>query len=260
MNKDLLKQIDADACIALIPARGGSKSVPKKNIREFRGHPLIAYSIAAAKLSKRIDRVVVTTDSEEIAEIARYYGAEVPFIRPPEYARDASPDIEFVTHAIGWFAENEGKIPEYLTHLRVTCPIRDHRVIDEGIAQIQQDISSSSLRSGYLCVHPPYKWFQFSDTGYMEPLMPGMSCDEANLARQGFPKVLIPNGYVDVLKADFVIENDLMHGERMIGFTTEEAPDIDTEEDLYKLEIYEGQKRAFEELYEYLSGFVGKRQ
>jgi len=82
--------------LALIPARGGSKSIPKKNIVDLDGFPLIAYSIAAAKMSPHISRIVVSTDSKEIAEIAKQYGAEVPFMRPAEYARDDSPDIEFL--------------------------------------------------------------------------------------------------------------------------------------------------------------------
>lgn len=258
MEKKLLEMIASNSCVALIPARGGSKSIPKKNIRLFKGHPLIAYSIAAAKLSKEIERVIVSTDSEEIAQIARYYGAEVPFLRPSQYAQDDSPDIDFVKHAIQWFGNEEKRIPEYLAHIRVTTPIRDYRIIDKGISKIKQDKEASALRSGYLCAHPPYKWLQFSGTGYMKPLMPGISCDEANLARQGFPEVLIPNSYVDVLKAEYIISNDLMHGDRMIGFVTDEGPDIDTEEDLYKLAVYQGQKEAFEELYGYLSRFKGK--
>lgn len=253
MDKRLSELVDEQKNIALIPARGGSKSVPKKNIRIFNGHPLIAYSIAAAKLSKRIDRVIVSTDSEEIAGIARHYGAEVPFLRPSEYARDDSPDIEFVRHAIEWFAKHERKVPKYISHIRVTSPVRDWRVIDEGIDTIMRDKNASSLRSGYICVHPPYKWFQLSDAEYARPLMPGMTCDEANLPRQGFPKVLVPNGYIDVLRSDFIIENDLMHGERMIGFVTEEVPDIDTEADLCKLEMYKGQKEALDELMHYLN-------
>lgn len=255
MDKALVKLIDEQGCIALIPARGGSKSVPKKNIRLFKGHPLIAYSIAAAKLSRKIDRVIVSTDSEEIAEIARHYGAEVPFLRPAEYARDDSPDIEFVEHAIGWLAENERKVPEYIVHIRVTSPVRDWRVIDEGIGVIMRDENASSLRSGHLCIHPPYKWFRFDDTAYAKPLMPGMTCDEANMPRQGFPRVLIPNSYVDVLKADYVIEHDLMHGDRMIGYVTEEIPDVDSELDLKKLEVYTGLQEAFDEQTAYLSTF-----
>lgn len=260
MNKNLLKKINYNSCIAIIPARGGSKSVPKKNIRIFNNHPLIAYSIATAKMAENIERVIVSTDSEEIAEIALRYGAEVPFLRPGEYAQDDSPDIDFIKHAISWLAENENEIPEYLAHIRVTTPIRDYRLVDAGINMIKMNTKASSLRSGYLCVHPPYKWFQFEETGYMKPLFPGITCDEANMARQDFPKVMIPNSYIDVIKSDYVIAHDLMHGDKMIGFLTEDVPDIDTEEDLYKLEIYRGHKRAFEELLEYLCGCGEKNE
>lgn len=252
-----MDKIDYTSCIALIPARGGSKSVPKKNIRVFKGFPMIAYAIAAAKLSKKIERVIVSTDSEEIAEIAKKYGAEVPFLRPIEYAQDKSPDIDFVRHAIQWMREHEEKIPEYIVHMRVTTPIRDFRVVDQGIETIMKDTQASSLRSGHLCTHPPYKWFQFAETGYLKPLMQGLTCDEANRARQDFPDVFVPNGYVDVLKADFIIENNLMHGNKMLGFITGEVLDIDTEEDLYKLEICEGKKEAFYELHKYLLNSSG---
>lgn len=252
MDKNLLNLIEYQSCVALIPARGGSKSVPKKNIRPFSGYPLIAYSIAAAKLSRNIERVIVSTDSREIADIAQYYGAEVPFLRPAELAQDNSPDIDFVKHTIQWLAENEGKIPEYIAHIRVTTPIRDYQIIDAAISQIKQDPCASSLRSGHICVHPPFKWFQFNETKYVKPLMPGMTCDEANIARQGLPQVLIPNGYVDVLKSDFIIKHNLIHGDKMIGFVTEEIPDIDTEADLKKLDIYDGLRDAMLLLRDYL--------
>ncbi len=255
METFLLNYIDLDSCIALIPARGGSKSVPKKNIRLFKGHPLIAYSIAVARLTEGIDRVIVSTDSEEIAEISRRYGAEVPFLRPVEYAQDFSPDIDFVKHAICWLYENEGKIPRYFVHLRPTSPIRDPKVVMEAVKRIKEDENATSLRSGYLCVHPPYKWFRFEGS-YMRPLISGMSCDEVNLPRQDFPKVLVPNGYVDVLKTDFIIREELMHGERMLGFITEEVPDIDTEADLRKLDLCQDQQMIFEQLHRYLERLV----
>lgn len=259
MDKKLLNLVDYNSCVALIPARGGSKSVPKKNIRIFSGHPLIAYSIAVARLSRNIDRVIVSTDSEEIADIAQHYGAEIPFLRPAKFAQDDSPDIDFVKHTIQWLAENEGKIPEYIAHIRVTTPTRDYRTIDNAISKIQQDGNASSLRSGHICVHPPYKWFQFNEKKYVKPLMPGMTCDEANLARQGFPQVLIPNGYIDVLKANYIIENDQMHGDRMIGFITEEIPDIDTEADLHKLAFYDGLRDAMSLLKSDLDHIVEKQ-
>lgn len=234
MNLELLNYIDYESCIAIIPARGGSKTVPKKNIRRVWGHPLVAYSIVAAKLTKRIQRVIVSTDSLEIGEIARAYGADVPFLRPSKYAQDNSADIDFMRHAIQWLYENEGKIPEYIVHMRPTTPIRSPQVIDDAIFKIQSNLEATSLRSGHLCHHPPYKWFK--DNGkYWGPLISGMTCDEVNMPRQDFPAIYIPNGYVDIVKTDFIIKSDLMHGDKMIGYITNEIPDIDTEMDLKKL-------------------------
>ena len=251
MDARLLDYVDFASCMAVIPARGGSKSVPKKNIRLFQQFPLLSYSIAAAKLARSVDRVVVSTDSEEIAQISRLYGAETPFLRPTEYAQDNSPDIEFVKHAIQWLYEHEGRIPRYFVHLRPTSPLRNPEAIDKAIAQIKQDENATSLRSGNVCIHPPYKWFKKERT-YLEPLMPGMTCDEANLPRQGFPTVYIPNGYVDILKTDFIIKTDLMHGDRMLIYETDEIPDVDSELDLKKLELYDGLKDSLEQLQGYL--------
>ena len=257
MDIQLLDYVENDSCVALIPARGGSKTVPKKNIRLFQGHPLIAYSIAAAKLTKNIDRVIVSTDSEEIAEISRRYGAEVPFLRPSEYASDNSPDIDFVRHAILWLYENEGRIPHYFIHLRPTTPLRDPALIDEAICMIRKNYQATSLRSGSICVHPPYKWFKKEGT-YFVPLMSGITCDEANQPRQDFPEIYIPNGYVDIIKTKFVIQSDLLHGSRMIGYKTDEVPDIDTETDLEKLNSYEGLQNILMELKGCLKEILGE--
>ena len=254
----MTSSFDVGKVYALIPARGGSKSVPKKNIRDFDGHPLIAYSIAAARLTPGIDRVIVSTDSEEIADIAKYYGAEVPFLRPSAYAGDASPDIDFVRHAIGYFLENEGSCAEYLVHLRPTTPLRLPRIISEGIDLIRSIKESTSLRSGHICASPPYKWFKAGAKHYWEPLMQGMTPDDANKPRQDFPDVYIPNGYVDVLKSDFIWENQLMHGTKMLGLLTEEIPDIDTELDMKKLQVYGQSLEAFQLLHEYLNDERGR--
>jgi N-acylneuraminate cytidylyltransferase len=258
MDLRLLDAIDDSSCVAIIPARGGSKSVPKKNIRLIYNHPMIAYSIAAAKLSELVQRVIVSTDSEEIAEISKRYGAEVPFLRPEEYAQDDSPDIDFMKHAIQWFYENEGSIPGYIVHLRPTTPIRDPKEIDKAVDWIRKDEVATSLRSGSICVHPPYKWFKKSGQ-YLSPLMPGMTCDEVNLPRQDFPEVYIPNGYVDIVKADFIIKNDLLHGDKMIGYKTDEIPDVDTEMDLKKITVYDNLKENLAVLCNYLNNVIGSK-
>ncbi len=259
MDKCLLEKIEKDMCYAVIPARGGSKSVPGKNIRLFEGHPLIAWSIAAGKLAEKVSRVIVSTDSHEIAETAGRYGAETPFLRPARYAQDDSPDIDFIRHLLEWLYTHERKIPEYLIHLRPTTPLRNPAHIDEALRMIQKDKTATSLRSGSICAHPPFKWFKKEHT-YLTPLMEGMTCDEVNLPRQDFPEVYIPNGYVDIIKPDFVIRTGLLHGDRMVGYRTQEVPDIDTELDMRKLALYNGLEETVSRLKQYMEEVQEKDQ
>lgn len=145
---------------AIIPARGGSKGIPQKNIMDIGGFPLIAYSIAAAKLSKKIDRVIVSTDSKEIAEIAKRFGAEVPFMRPKEIATDTSPDIDFIKHALSWFKAKEGRTPKYIVHLRPTTPLRHPADIDRSITKLAAHSRATSLHSAHELRESPYKLFK----------------------------------------------------------------------------------------------------
>lgn len=244
--------------IALIPARGGSKGVPKKNIRNLAGYPLIAYSIIAGVLSSKIDRVMVSTDSEEIADISRKYGAEVPYLRPSEYAGDKSPDIEFMAHALEWLGKNEGQVPEYFVHLRPTTPLREPTVIDSAIEMISQDAEATSLRSGHPAPESPFKWFLRSEAGYFTGIMPGIDNETVNRPRQAFPVVYIPDGYVDVIKTSLVKNSGILHGEKMIGFVSPVCQEIDTLEDFKRLE-YESQKEE-NSLLKYLkTNFPGGR-
>src|SRR4051794_19542770 len=122
-----------DGVIALIPARGGSKGIPRKNVVEIAGKPLIAWSILQALESTRITRVVVSTEDGEIAAVAEEWGAEVPFVRPAEHAGDLSPDIDVVRHALEFFAEHESSVPELVVHLRPTGPVRRVADIDAAV-------------------------------------------------------------------------------------------------------------------------------
>lgn len=119
--------------VGLITARGGSKGVPRKNVAMVGGHPLIAWTIKAALGSRHVTRLLVSTDDEEIAETARAYGAEVPFLRPPELAQDASTSFDVAAHALRWLAENGGPEPEYLLLLQPTSPLRASADIDAAI-------------------------------------------------------------------------------------------------------------------------------
>jgi len=229
--------------ISIIPARGGSKGVPGKNIRSLGGYPLIAYSIVASKLCKNIQRTIVSTDSEEIANIAKRFGAEVPFLRPSEIANDRSPDIDFVLHAISWFESNEGKVPEHFVHLRPTTPLRDPLVVDRAIEQIVDNSEATSLRSGHAASESPFKWFRRDDKGLFRGLMSDMSNDELNAPRQSFSVAYIPDGYVDVLKTRFIKTTGQLHGDKMLGFVSPFCTEVDIAEDLEFLE-YELQKKG----------------
>ncbi len=236
--------------MALIPARAGSKGVPGKNIRLLEGYPLIAYSIVAATMSQKIGRVVVSTDSEEIASVARSFGAEVPFIRPKRYATDKSPDIEFVLHALNWFSEHGDCVPEYLVHLRPTTPLRDPNIIDEAIEKICRRTEALSLRSGHPVSESPFKWFLKGKNEYFKSLLSSLSSEDINKPRQSFAQVYIPDGYVDVIKSSFVLGSASLHGDKMIGFVSPLCTEVDSVEEFEYLEYL--LKTRTNPLYEYL--------
>lgn len=216
--------------IAIIPARSGSKSVKDKNIVKLNGYPLIAYSIAAAKISEKIDRVIVSTDSEYYAKISRKYGAEVPFIRPREISEDGSTDKDFFDHALKWFSKNEKNIPEYWIHLRPTTPLRDPKIIDEAIDSIKENESATSLRSGHPCPESPFKWFFRDENGLFSSLL--NNSEQSNLPKEEFQQVYIPDGYVDILKTSHLFDNENLHGDKMIGFISPVCDEIDSKDEL----------------------------
>ncbi len=236
--------------VAIIPARGGSKGIPRKNIINLGGFPLIAYSIAVAKLSKLIERVIVSTDDEEIAEIARKYGAEVPFLRPREFARDDSLDIEFVQHAIKWFQDNEGYQPEYFVHIRPVTPLREPGVVDEAIEKFLNNKKTTSLRSAHELSESPHKFLEIKN-GFFEGLFSNDNRSEYyNLPRQAFPSAYCPNGYVDVLKTKTMIETKTIHGSKILPFVTPFVVELDCSGDLDYIKFDLGRKKY--EIYEFL--------
>ncbi len=244
------KQKAKHKVIALIPARGGSKGVPKKNVYPLAGYPLIAYSIAAAKLASGIERVIVSTDNEEIAEIARHYGAEVPFLRPAEYATDTSKDIDVIKHVLEWFSAHEKHHPDYLIYLRPTTPLRDPRHIEEAIGLLQKSASSTSLRSGHEIRESPYKLFGIQD-GHFTGLFPDDPRPEYyDLPRQTFPPVYQPDGYVDILVTKHIIDSSSLHGPKILAYTSPDTGEIDSKED-FRFTEYNLEKTAWD-IYEYL--------
>lgn len=222
--------------VAVIPARSGSKSVVDKNIKLLGGHPLIAYSIAAAKLANGIDRVIVSTNSIEYASIARKYGAEVPFLRPPGISGDNSTDYECIKHALDWMKNEEDFVPSYLVHLRPTTPLRETKYIDVAIDLIKKTKYASALRSVHEMSESAYKAFEIEGDYLKSIVSNSFALDASNDPRQSFNKTYQANGYVDVIKTEYVIENNKLHGDRVIAFVTPRVVEVDTPDDFDYLE------------------------
>lgn len=209
--------------LALIPARGGSKGIPRKNLLEVAGKPLIAYSILQAKQSSRISRVIVTTDDAEIAGVSRHWGAEVPFLRPAEFAQDLSPDIDAFRHALHWLRENEGYQPEMVVHLRPPGPVRRVEQIDQAVDLLAAHPEADAVRSVRRALQTPYKMWRISERGYLEPLLrhPGMP-DCQSVPRQMLPAVYWQSGYVDVVRPRAILEKNSMWGDCALPYIVEE--------------------------------------
>jgi CMP-N,N'-diacetyllegionaminic acid synthase len=209
---------------ALIPARGGSKGVPRKNIRHLAGYPLIAYSILACKRSSLIDRIVVSTDDEEIATVSILFGAEVPFIRPSEHSKDTSKDIDVIKH----FYSVEGE--QDLAFIRPTTPLREPQIMDKIILEYQakrDDITG--LRSAHELSESPYKYFKIENglfAGFFDEFN-GIK-DYANLPRQVFPAAYHPNGYIDIVKKETVLAGSDF-GQKVLPAITKHVIEVDDE-------------------------------
>ena len=238
--------------IAIIPARSGSKGVPGKNIALLGGHPLIAFSIAAAKMAG-INRVWLSTDSEEYSLLAKQYGAETPFIRPAKISTDQSTDFDFMRHAMEWMAQHENNVPEYWLHLRPTTPMRETEFLIEALKTIKEHPEASSLRSGHEASESPFKWFLKSEVGFYRGLKEGMTPEQANQPRQLFPTVYVPDGYVDIVRSSHVLHNTTLHGEKMLIYESPQCTEIDTQEDFEFLE-FQFQKHG-SQLRNYLKNF-----
>jgi CMP-N,N'-diacetyllegionaminic acid synthase len=208
--------------LALIPARGGSRSIPRKNVVELGGHPLIYYSIEQAIQSQQISRVIVTTDDDEIAKVALESGAEVPFKRPGEFATDTAQDYGVFRHALEWLEEHESYVPDLVVHLRPTGPIRKVELIDQAIGMMLANPDADSLRSMSPAELTPYKMWQF-DGVFASPVIVDPENSESHSApRQSLPPVYWQNGYVDVIRPRTVMDLNSMAGKHVLPFVVSE--------------------------------------
>ncbi len=214
--------------LALIPARGGSKGLPGKNVAPFLGRPLIGWSVRAALESTTITRTIVTTDDDSIARVARDAGAEVPFIRPSELAGDGVLDLPVFQHALAWLDDNEGYRPDLVVQLRPTSPIRPPGLIDRAVETLRADVKAHSLRA--VCPAPctPYKMWRIDD-GVLTPLLESAVPEHWNAPRQKLPEAYWQIGTIDVIRTTTITELGSMSGTRIVPLLVDAgiAADID---------------------------------
>lgn len=203
--------------LAIIPARGGSKGIPRKNIREFAGYPLIAYSIAAASQAQTVTRLIVSTDDEEIAAVARQFGAETPFLRPAEFAQDNSIDLPSFQHALQWLAEHESYRPEVVVQLRPTSPLRPCDCVDRAVKSLLSHPDADSVRGVVPAGQNPHKMWRVSgEDAPMKNLLevPGLA-EPYNAPRQALPQIYWQTGHIDAIRAVTILKKASMSGERI---------------------------------------------
>lgn len=224
--------------LALIPARGGSKSIPRKNIRSFAGYPLLAYSIAAGLAAETVTRVLVSTDDEEIAAIARDYGAEVPFLRPAEISLDETPDLPVFQHAIDWLEENEKYYAEIVVQLRPTSPFRKKNHIDQAVLRLIEHPEADSIRSVCVPFQNPFKMWRINANGFMQSLIETDQPEAYNLPRQVLPEIYWQTGYVDAVWVDTIRIKNSVTGEYILPLIigANEWIDIDSPDDWKRAE------------------------
>ena len=226
--------------LAIIPARGGSKGIPRKNINLFAGYPLISYSIAAGLQAESVTRVIVSTDDDEIAAVARQWGAETPFMRPAELAQDQTTDLPVFQHALRWLKDNEGYSPDLVIQLRPTSPIRPRNCIDEAVALLQRNPGADSVRGVVPSGQNPYKMWRLQATDKpMAPLLSLESVSEPfNAPRQALPPTYWQTGHIDVIRPGVILEENSMSGRNILPYLIDPryTVDIDTPFDWLRYE------------------------
>ncbi|MFA6536539.1 MAG: acylneuraminate cytidylyltransferase family protein [Candidatus Paceibacterota bacterium] len=217
---------------AIIPARGGSKGVPGKNVKLLNGKPLIAWTIEAAKAVPEISKVIVNTDDEEIAEVSKKYGAEI-FMRPKELAEDLTLDLPVFRHHLETL-KSKNDLPDMIVDLRATAPLRNSARIREGIELLSRagKAKADSVRAVAKAAKHPYKMWKLN-VGFLNPLYSEEESgfkDSWDAPRQSFPLVYQNNGCMNAFWPETILEKKTMTGKKILGYTMEdwESVNIDT--------------------------------
>ena len=228
------------ATISLIPARGGSKAIPRKNVIPLAGKPLIAHSIEYSLNCSQVHRTIVSTDDPEIAKISRKCGAEVPFDRPSELAQDDTPDFPVFLHALNWLRENENFFPDFIVQLRPTTPIRPPGMIEKALKLLKNDKHADCVRSVRKTPCSPYKMCE-KENEYLRPFIKTKDKESYNLPRQKLPEILFHDGLLDIIRSSTILEKKSITGDKILPIPTAASfwvVDIDNPVDLVMAETF----------------------
>lgn len=221
--------------LAIIPARGGSKSIPSKNITLVGGKPLLDWTVSAARAALSIDRVIVSTDSPAIAEVARAYGAEVPFLRPAELAQDDTPGIAPILHAAQWLKERQSYVPDYVMCLQPTSPLRTFEDIEAVLQMARERQAEAVISVTPVDQHP--RWMKtISEDGILHDYATSAS---PVTRRQDLPPVYALNGAIYLIRFDLLMQNQSLYADQTLAYImpAERSLDIDTPWELYLADL-----------------------
>jgi len=216
--------------LGIIPARGGSKGLPRKNILPLLNKPLVAWTIEQALRSKYLDKVIASTDDQKIVDIARQFGAEAPFIRPEELARDDSLTIDVAIHALNYF-EQKGNNFDYLALLEPTSPLREMHDIDRSIKKLidNEAIADSLISVGEIALEHPFISKKIDGKGYVKPFC---ATDTFIARRQELPKAYFPYGVMYLSKVDTLKEHKTFYQEKTIPYLIERWQNYEIDDDI----------------------------
>lgn len=229
----MVNKIKKNLIWSLIPAKGFSKRVKKKNLQKINGLELVCYSILISVMNLKVKKTFVTTDDERIKKISEKYGAIVPFLRPKNISSYHSEDFEYVFHFLNFIKNKENFLPEYILQLRPTTPFRNNKIINRAISKIKKYKDAESLRSSHIASHPPEKQFRSEGEFYTDINLKKINSDSFNKPSHLFSTTFDPNGYIDILKTEFLLKNkNKIYGKKILSFVTPKSIDIDTKQDL----------------------------
>jgi CMP-N-acetylneuraminic acid synthetase len=233
--------------LAVVPARGGSKGIPRKNLQLLAGRPLVTHAVDTALAANLVSRVLCSTDDPEIADVARAAGAEVPFLRPTELAQDHSEDWAVFKHALDWLLHNDAWQPDLIVNLRPTSPLRTPSHVDRAV-QLLLETGADSVKAVCLARQHPHKMWLRRPDGRIEPFLKTAFrlARGPDVPRAQLEDVYWQNGVVDVTRREVILEQGVMIGPRVAGLVVqpEDSIDIDTPLDLALAELLYSRRMA----------------